>query len=61
ELLMRQVKLYERQAAAAVLTRSRKTAALALMAHPLVQSYPLACRLVDEYLAAHAAYIGEWS
>jgi 6-phospho-beta-glucosidase len=31
------------------------------MAHPLVLSYPLATHLVDEYLAAHADYIGDWS
>jgi 6-phospho-beta-glucosidase len=61
ELLMRQVKLYERRAVEAILERSRHKAVLALMAHPLVLSYPLAGTLVDEYLAAHAPYIGEWT
>ena len=61
ELLMRQVKLYERRAVEAILERSRQKAALALIAHPLVLSYPLARTLVDEYLRAHAAFAGEWS
>jgi 6-phospho-beta-glucosidase len=60
ELLMRSVKLYERLTVEAILKRSRETAALALMAHPLVRSYPLAKVLVSEYLKAHAAYIGTW-
>lgn len=59
--LMRQVKLYERLTVEAIATRSRATAIAALMAHPLVLSYSRAKPLVDEYLAAHAAYVGEWS
>jgi 6-phospho-beta-glucosidase len=31
------------------------------MAHPLVLSYSRAQPLVDEYLAAHRDYVGEWS
>jgi 6-phospho-beta-glucosidase len=58
--LMRQVKLYERLTVEAIDTRSRATAVAALMAHPLVLSYSRAKPLVDEYLAAHAAYVGEW-
>ena len=61
ELLMRSVKRYERLAAQAILTRSRVLAVDALMAHPLVQSYGLAKILVDEYLQAHAAYLGQWN
>jgi 6-phospho-beta-glucosidase len=60
ELLMRQVKLYERRAVEAILERSRHKAVMALMAHPLVLSYSLAVQLVDEYIAAHAAWIGKW-
>jgi len=59
-LLMRTVKLYERWAVRAMLDRSRATAARALMVHPLVLSYSRATELVDEYLAAHAAYVGAW-
>ncbi len=61
QLLMRNVKLYERRAVDATLSRSREQAVYALMAHPLVMSYPLAETLVDEYLAAHADHIGEWA
>jgi len=60
-LLMRTVKLYERLAVEAILQRSRALAAEALMVHPLVYSYPLGKTLVDEYLEAHKAYVGEWS
>ena len=60
EQLMRQVKLYERLTVEAIAKRSRATAVAALMAHPLVLSYSRAKPLVDEYLAAHAAYVGEW-
>jgi 6-phospho-beta-glucosidase len=60
ELLMRQVKLYERLTVEAIRTRSRATAVAALMAHPLVLSYSRAKPLVDEYLAAHREWVGEW-
>jgi 6-phospho-beta-glucosidase len=61
ELLMRAVKHYERLTVEAIRTRSRATAVDALMAHPLVLSYSRARPLVDEYLAAHAEYVGEWT
>jgi 6-phospho-beta-glucosidase len=60
ELLMRAVKRYERLTVAAIAKRSRATAVDALMAHPLVLSYSRAKPLVDEYLAAHAEFVGEW-
>jgi 6-phospho-beta-glucosidase len=71
--LMQAVKDYERLTVEAVRTRSRRAAVEALMAHPLVGAHPLmgahprmgaasrARDLVDKYLAAHAAYVGEWS
>ncbi|MBL8092626.1 MAG: hypothetical protein JNL73_00565 [Anaerolineales bacterium] len=58
--LMRSVKLYERLAAQAALTRNAGLAVQALTAHPLVGSYPLAERLVDAFLRAHEALIGAW-
>lgn len=61
ELLMRAVKHYERLAVEAILNRSRSTAVLALMSHPLVLSYSRARALVEAYLAAHRAYIGDWN
>lgn len=60
ELLVRSVKRYERLTIEAIRQRSRPTAVAALMAHPLVLSFSRATMLVDEYLAAHAAYVGEW-
>jgi 6-phospho-beta-glucosidase len=58
--LMGMVKLYERLTVQAIRSHSRQTAVMALMNHPLVLSYSLASKLVDEYLSAHRAYIGEW-
>lgn len=60
ELLMRTVKRYERLTVEAIRAHNRTTAARALMGHPLVLSYSRAKALVDEYLKAHAAYVGEW-
>ncbi len=60
ELLMRSVKQYERLAAEAILTRSKRKAYMALMAHPLVLSYSLGRTLVEEYLTAHQQFVGEW-
>ncbi|MCX7853155.1 MAG: 6-phospho-beta-glucosidase [Anaerolineae bacterium] len=58
--LMRAVKRYERLTVQAIRERSRALAIEALMAHPLVLSYSRARGLVEDYLQAHAAYVGEW-
>ena len=58
--LMGMVKLYERLTVKAIHNHSRQQAVMALMNHPLVLSYSLAQKLVDEYLTAHREYIGEW-
>ncbi|HVO40969.1 MAG TPA: hypothetical protein VMT34_00005 [Aggregatilineales bacterium] len=60
-LLMRQVKLYERLASQAILKRSRKLAAEALTAHPLIGSYPLSKQLVSDFLEAHQTIVGVWN
>lgn len=60
ELLMRMVKYYERLTVKAIFNCSRDIAVMALMSHPLVLSYSRAKILVDEYLEAHAPYIGDW-
>jgi|SRR5581483_5254713 6-phospho-beta-glucosidase len=60
-LLMRDVKRYERLAAQAILQRSRKLAAEALAAHPLIGSYPLAKTLVNEFIEAHKDIVGTWN
>jgi 6-phospho-beta-glucosidase len=58
--LIKNVKHYERLAVKAIRERSRDLAVDALMSHPLVLSYSRAVPLVDEYLAAHAPYVGDW-
>jgi 6-phospho-beta-glucosidase len=58
--LMQAVKHYERLAARAILERSRGLAAEALMAHPLIGSYPLAKKLVAAFIDAHRDLVGEW-
>lgn len=58
--LMKSVKLYERLTVQAIREHSRKLAVEALMAHPLVLSYSRAKPLVDEFLQAHRAYVGDW-
>jgi 6-phospho-beta-glucosidase len=60
-LLMQVIKHYERLTVRAVAERSRALAVDALMAHPLVLSYSRARALVDDYLAAHAPYVGGWA
>jgi 6-phospho-beta-glucosidase len=60
-LLVRAVKRYERLAAQAILQRSRQLATEALMAHPLIGSYPLAKTLVNEFIEAHHAIVGNWN
>ncbi len=54
------MKHYERTAARAILNRDRELAAQALALHPLIGSYSRAKMLVDEYLKAHAPYVGDW-
>jgi 6-phospho-beta-glucosidase len=58
--LMRSIKLYERLTVRAIRERSKALAVEALMAHPLVLSHSRASILVDEFLAAHKDYVGEW-
>ncbi len=58
--LMRSVKLYERLTVQAIRQHSIELATQALMVHPLVLSYSRAKSLVDAYLQAHTAYVGEW-
>jgi 6-phospho-beta-glucosidase len=57
--LIQAVKAYERLTVRAIQSRSRDLAVEALMAHPLVVSYPRAVALVDDYLEAHKAYL-DW-
>jgi len=56
--LLEPVKIYERLTVEAAVTGSYTAALKALMAHPLVGSYPLARSLLDDYLSAHAEFLG---
>jgi 6-phospho-beta-glucosidase len=58
--LMLSIKQYERLASEAILSRSKDTAIQALTVHPLVGSYPLAEKLVNDFINAHQEWIGEW-
>ena len=60
-VLIRTVKRYERLAAQAILKRSKSLAVEALATHPLIGSYPLAIKLVDEFLVAHHETVGVWN
>ncbi len=55
------VKNYENLTVEAILKKDKTLAVQALTLHPLVGSYPLAKSLVEEYLTAYKAYIGEWT
>lgn len=54
--LIRRVKLYERTAARSILTNNRSLAIEALALHPLVNSYTLAVKLVDQYIELNKEY-----
>lgn len=58
--LVRQVADHARLAAEAAVTGDRDLAVRALLAHPLVRSLDVAERLVDEFLAAHAAHLPQF-
>jgi 6-phospho-beta-glucosidase len=60
-VLIRTVKRYERLAAQAILKKSKSLAVEALATHPLIGSYPLSVKLVDEFVAAHHETVGVWN
>ena len=57
-LLIRMIKMYEKLTAEAVKNHSKETAVKALTLHPLVNSYSLAKKLVDEYDSAYGGILG---
>jgi 6-phospho-beta-glucosidase len=59
--LIQTVKYYERTAARAIVRKDWLLARDALAAHPLVNSYPLAEALLNEYLDAYQSYTGGWN
>lgn len=58
--IIRRVKMYERLSSEAIRTRSRQKAVEALTMHPLVNSYSLATRLIDDYMELNKEYVKEW-
>ena len=58
--LIRRVKIYERLASKAIRERDKASAIQALTLHPLVNSYSLACELVDEYIEHNREYSNGW-
>lgn len=58
--LIRRVKAYERLASKAIREKSRAAAIDCLTLHPLVNSYSLAVKLADAYIALNAGYSDGW-
>lgn len=58
--IIRRVKMYERLASEAIRTRSKQKAVEALTMHPLVNSYSLATKLIDDYMELNKDYVKEW-
>lgn len=59
--LCRRVKEYERYASQAIREKSRAAAVKCLFVHPLVNSWSLAERLTEEYIASNKDYIEGWN
>ena len=58
--MIRRVKAYERLASKAIREKSRAALVDCLMLHPLVNSYSLAVRLADAYIALNKEYSDGW-
>lgn len=58
--VIRRVKNYERLASKAIREKDKASAIQALTLHPLVNSYSLACELVDEYIEHNKEYSHGW-
>lgn len=58
--LIRRVKIYERLSSKAIREKSIQSAVEALTMHPLVNSYSLATKLINEYLELNKNYVKDW-
>lgn len=58
--IIRRMKYYERTAAAAILNKDISLACDALASHPLVESYSLAKKLMDEYIILNKDFSDGW-
>lgn len=58
--LIEPIKAYERLTVEAAVDGSYRSALQALLAHPLVGSYPVAKGILDDYLSAHAEHLSRF-
>ena len=58
--IITRVKAYERLASKAIINCDRESAVDCLYLHPLVASYSLAEKLVDQYIELNKEFTGEW-
>lgn len=58
--IIRRVKMYERLSSKAIREKSIQAAVEALTLHPLVNSYSLATKLINDYLELNKDYVKEW-
>lgn len=58
--IIRRVKIYERLSSKAIRNKDKAAAVQALTLHPLVNSYSLACALVEEYIEHNKEYSNGW-
>lgn len=58
--IIRRVKIYERLASKAIREKSIKAAVEALTMHPLVNSYSIATKIVNDYLELNKDYVEGW-
>ncbi|MFR5876207.1 MAG: 6-phospho-beta-glucosidase [Eubacterium sp.] len=58
--IIRRVKIYERLSSKAIREQSIQAAVDALTLHPLVNSYSLAVKLINDYLELNKEYVKEW-
>lgn len=58
--IITRVKAYERLASKAIINCDRESAVDCLYLHPLVASYSLAKKLVDQYIELNKDFTGEW-
>ena len=59
--LIQAVKAYEELTIQAAISGDVNTARLALMAHPLVPSWDVACSLLDDLLRANRQYLPQFA
>lgn len=59
--LIQTIKYFERNTVKAIRERNKTLAIKALMFHPQVNSYPIACTLLERYLQEYHEYVGEWT